>query len=287
MVASAAVARGGQCGDRSPLFGRSLVHDELSCITEGSNEAGSVASTYFSAASASLVNSYADGSSREQINKAGRLPQRHDGGAAALGDCAGMACGRSSGSRGGRVRAAGYVCGSTPSSTVFQRPDDDPAALRSIIRAFVEAGVRGRRLEVLRRDGESQRATFRLSRQVDAFEISGEGAKSGHTVRLAEVVAVFLGTDPRAGAQGLDDLMPGLGADCVVVDLRDGRCLALRLPVDVEAPPKDAAAATALGAEAFVHCLQLFARELQRERGGDAGAGVPVPTARGLSKPVA
>merc|ERR1712125_211317 len=111
-------------------------------------------------------------------------------------------------------------------------------------------GVRGRRLEALRRDGQVQSVLFRLSRQVDAFEIAPESGKASHTIRLTEVVGIYSGNDART-QQDLACSLPGLDAQCAVVDLRDGRCLTFRFP---EAEAKT-----------FVLCMQIFVNEVQRE----------------------
>jgi len=110
--------------------------------------------------------------------------------------------------------------------------------------------VRGRRIEALRRDGKIQPVLFRLSRQVDAFEIAPEGGRSSHTVHLTEVACVYRGNDARAQSD-LASEVPGLDGHCAVVDLHDGRCLTFRFP-EAEA-------------ETFTLCMQIFVNEVQRE----------------------
>eukprot|EP00440_Ansanella_granifera_P073276 gb/GFBE01079514.1/.p1 GENE.gb/GFBE01079514.1/~~gb/GFBE01079514.1/.p1 ORF type:complete len:240 (+),score=32.27 gb/GFBE01079514.1/:1-720(+) len=221
--------------------------DTLSRISEGSNEAGSVTSSYFSAASgcaSSALGRLGKPVDAEFLARAGslRLPAK--------------ATVRQSG-----MREPSSSPGTPQSNTSGNAAAllQDPAALREIVKAFVEAGVRGRRAEALRSDGRPQQVVFRLSRQVDSFEIGPEGAR-GHSVSLTEVSAVYTGDHPKAQKE-LAQTMPGLDATCAVVDLRDGRCLTLRFPVDGEAKGH------AAEAQVFAHCMQIFVNEVRRETG--------------------
>mmetsp|Transcript_100063 Transcript_100063/g.177544 ORF Transcript_100063/g.177544 Transcript_100063/m.177544 type:complete len:228 (-) Transcript_100063:34-717(-) len=133
------------------------------------------------------------------------------------------------------------------------------SALRGMVRSFVETAVRGYRVEALRRDGLAQPVIFRLSRKVDAFELVPCAGGAPCVVSLTEVVSVLVGSDP--GVQtDLGELLPSLDANCAVLDLADGRSLALRF-----AGKADAAAGPAAEASAFALCMQSFANELQRQ----------------------
>ncbi|CAE7304917.1 SMT3 [Symbiodinium natans] len=166
--------------------------DTLSRISEGSNEAGSVVSSYFSAISGAVGAGSAGRVGPADLLKAAlRTPAKAD-------KCA--------------VR-------SSPSVTGSSGPEDQ-AALREVVKAFVEIGVRGRLVEALRGDGRAQPVVFRLSREVDAFEIGPEPGR-GHRVALNEVSAVYTGSSERAKEL---TTMPGLDASCAVVHLADGRC---------------------------------------------------------------
>eukprot|EP00439_Symbiodinium_sp_Y106_P067322 s1078_g11.t1 len=123
--------------------------DTLSRISEGSNEAGSVVSSYFSAISGAV-----GGGSAGRIGPGDLTPAKDK--------CA--------------VRSSASVPGSNL---------EDQAAFREIVKAFVEIGVRGRLVEALRGDGRAQPVVFRLSREVDAFEIGPEPGR-GHRVALTE-----------------------------------------------------------------------------------------------------
>jgi len=206
----------------------------LSRISEGSNE--STPSTYFSCASAQTSHAK-DGSEaridHEFLTAVGKLrlgasssstediPHRH-------GEPQRLASG---------VSSARELSQQTSSADL---PAKDPESLRQTVKEFVEAGVRGRRLQVLRRDGQTQKVTFRLSRRVDAFEVLPEGGVSGRSVGLGEVSAVRSGNE-----------LPGLDCSCAVVELHDSRCLALRFPEASEA-------------QSFTLCMRLFADEVRR-----------------------
>lgn len=243
----------GDDDDDDSLFTRSLVRDNLSRISEGSNEAGSLASSggYYSAVSGShrspnLQVKGPAGVDRAFLTAAGvmRLAPRPSSGDAARHPTGGAGT--------PPVAASLELCpgaaNSRGSGSSDQEENDD--LLRRTVKAFVESGVRGRRIEALRRDGKTQPVMFRLSRQVDAFEITPEGGRASHTVHLTEVASVYRGNDARAQSD-LASSLPGLDAHCAVVDLRDGRCLTFRFPV--------------AEAETFAQCMQIFVNEVQRE----------------------
>lgn len=153
------------------------------------------------------------------------------------------------------------------SGAVSSRPrtptptQESSEVLRQTVKAFVESGVRGRRIEALRRDGRAQPVVFRLSRKVDAFEITPEGGLSAHTINLTEVACIYKGDDARAQSD-LATSLPGLDRDCAVVDLHDGRCLTFRFPAIATDSSRDSGA---VEAETFAQCMQLFVDEVQRE----------------------
>mmetsp|Transcript_126912 Transcript_126912/g.206401 ORF Transcript_126912/g.206401 Transcript_126912/m.206401 type:complete len:251 (+) Transcript_126912:67-819(+) len=231
--------------DDDSLFSRSLVRDNLSKVSEGSNEDGSInSSTYFSAASGSH-----------------RSPNTQ-GGPAAVGDRAFLTVAgavrlprseRSPSSDASQSKDSG---GSRPASSTPR--EDSAEILRKTVKAFVESGVRGRRIEALRRDGRAQPVVFRLSRQVDAFEITPEGGLTAHTVNLTEVACVYTGDDARAQSD-LATHLPGLNRHCAVVDLHDGRCLTFRFPSE------GGHGVATVEAETFAQCMQIFVNEVQLE----------------------
>mmetsp|Transcript_10215 Transcript_10215/g.16616 ORF Transcript_10215/g.16616 Transcript_10215/m.16616 type:complete len:242 (+) Transcript_10215:89-814(+) len=227
-----------QDDDEDSLFTHSLVRDNLSHISEGSNEAGSLASSAYHSAVSGSRRTPSTMNDRQFMTAAGvmRFAPRPPSGVLATGD----------------TRALEISAPTMPLTGAFGNSKDvlttDADALRRTVKAFVESGVRGRRLEALRRDGQVQPVTFRLSRQVDSFEIAPESGKASHTVRLTEVASIYSGDDARVD---FDLGIPGLDGQCAVVDLRDGRCLTFRFP----------------GGEAktFVSCMQIFVNEVQRE----------------------
>mmetsp|Transcript_32445 Transcript_32445/g.58210 ORF Transcript_32445/g.58210 Transcript_32445/m.58210 type:complete len:353 (+) Transcript_32445:69-1127(+) len=150
-----------------------LQDDNLSRISEGSNEAGSVASSYFSAAS---------GCPSSAIGRLGR-PVDMDflARAAALRTPIKLGV-KPPPAREPTPPASPQSVSSSNAAALLQ----DPEALKRIVKAFVESGVRGRRAEALRGDGRPQQVVFRLSRQVDAFEVAPEGGRGAHSVALAE-----------------------------------------------------------------------------------------------------
>jgi len=220
------------------IFGRSMIRDELSRISEGSREGASLASSaYFSVASGAASGSL----DRGRILGAGGIE-------AARQQLQQMSVAGRSGavpSAGSRHRGSG---------SDGPKADED---LKKTVRAFVETGVRGRQLEALRRDGSAQPVVFRLSRSVDAFEITAEGGRGAQRVELLEVSSIWSDTDLRQHGDLAQSLPPGLDARCTIVDLRDGRCLTLRFP-------GDNGEAEAL---VFVRCMRLFVQEVCREKG--------------------
>eukprot|EP00408_Alexandrium_pacificum_P030373 CAMPEP_0171291142 /NCGR_PEP_ID=MMETSP0790-20130122/71502_1 /TAXON_ID=2925 /ORGANISM="Alexandrium catenella, Strain OF101" /LENGTH=191 /DNA_ID=CAMNT_0011760861 /DNA_START=48 /DNA_END=620 /DNA_ORIENTATION=+ len=139
-----------------------LVQDDLSRITEGSWEGGSVASSYFSAISNTASTSTLNAKDRRLLAAAGAS----------------------------QAPAAGA----------------EAEALRRTVKAFVELGVRGRRVEALRRDRQAQPVLFRLSRHVDAFEIVPEGGRASQRVHLGEVAGVYMGERGGGGRGGLREV---------------------------------------------------------------------------------
>lgn len=228
--------------EEDSIFGRSLIRDELSRISEGSCEGASLASSaYFSAASGSIDRGrpLATAAGALELTRHKRKQTPTDIRSGGRQDN----CDRSSCAEGGAASRA--------------REDDE---LRQAVRAFVETGVRGRLLEAVRRDGRPQPVVFRLSRHVDAFEIAAEGGRSGaQRVDLLEVSNICTGADLRLHEELAQALPPGLDASCAVVDLRDGRCLTLRFAGD------DGEAQ----AFSFVRCMLIFVQEVRRERGGN------------------
>lgn len=212
--------------------------EQLSRISEGSDER-SAASSYYSAVSGALSSSrqtpkagmHATGSlDRQFCTAAGaiRLPQAAPSGGSSAG-----------------ARPSGPVPPPNPG-----RPTLD------MVRAFVEAGVRGRALEVLRRSSEHpwRPMLFKLRRQVDAFEMVSVGDGGSASVQLVDVTRVNFGGTREVA------LAPEDAPRAVVMELRDGRCLGFRLPSPAEA-------------DAFGSCLQLLADEARREGGTGRGGG--------------
>lgn len=232
--------------DEDQLWGRG--RGPLSRISEGSNE--SKTSTYFSAASGtsrpSHPNRKASGPSvREFMTAQGpmRLP---------------LNSGTESGSRPSSSdsqeaqRTNGGIAGSHQDPQVIQDTliRKNPEFLKKLVKEFVETGVRGRKLEVLRRDGQAQSVMFRLERQLDAFEVAPEGGRSIHRVSMREVAAVHIGDEPEVQEKFAKDL-PGVDRNYAVLTLVDGRCLTFRFSEVGDA-------------DGFKLCMQLFADEVRR-----------------------
>lgn len=261
------------------MFGRSVAGDGLSAITEGSNEAGSVTSSaYFSAVSGATPASgphctlrHGGLGGREFLTVAGALRLPATPSAATERPAAASAAAKPRDCAGTSLSSTAPPAGTAAGSFAAQVAED-PELLRRTVKAFVEAGVRGRRVEVLRRDGRIQPVVFRLSRQVDAFEVAAEAGTSSHVIGLVDVLAVYTGDDARAQGE-LAASLPGLDQHCAVVDLRDGRCLAFRFPD----------AARRQEAATFAHCMQIFADEVRRECGGGAAS----PGKAAAAQPVA
>lgn len=274
--------------DVEELFGRSIVRDDLSRISEGTYEGGSITSSAFqSAASSALMSFTSAGVLRAAVQSQQQLlqqhhtqqqPQRRSGTASTASAASSGSVGGSAAERGFAGAAAAAPAAAAPAmgpatssrstgsdsgrSTGGASPSADasgasPEQLKRIVKTFVEVGVRGQRIEALRPNGQPAAVTYRLSRQVDAFEIAGEGGRGVQRVELTEVVMLCVGgphCPPELGAA-----VPGAAdARCAFVDLRDGRCLTLRFPSEQEAAT-------------FVQCMRLFVQELTRER----GAGTP------------
>jgi len=120
------------------------------------------------------------------------------------------------------------------------------------VQAFVNMTVQGRKVEVLRCGGSSQVMMFQLSRHVDAFDLSTEEGVV-HTVKLGDIRAIHTG---RRAECEFGVLLPELDRSCMVLELRDRRCLAIRFPNE------DAVAD-------FARCMFVFAVEL---RNGEASS---------------
>lgn len=234
--------------DEDQLWGRG--RGPLSKISEGSNE--STPTTYFSAASGSRPSGgshpnrkAASPLVREFMTAQGpmRLPLHSD----ARPDSK-----ANSGEDREAQHAAGRVAGSQHDPEVIQDTliRKNPEFLKKLVKEFVETSVRGRKLEVLRRDGRAQSVMFRLERQLDAFEVAPEGAKSIHRVSLSEVAAVHMGDEPEVQECFAKDI-PGVDRSCAVLALFDGRCLTFRF-MEVG------------DADGFKLCIQLFADEVRR-----------------------
>jgi len=258
--------KSGQDSEDEAPFGPSLVRDNLSRISEGSNEAPSVTSSaYYS------LQSSVSGLSPPVV----RVTARGGGGGGGADTAAATAQQQGSAGLPSRpvdrafhtsagplrlppgqsrsTRAAAAPSTSSCGSQSLATPQGNVEALRQTVKAFVESGVRGRIIEALRQNGQTQLICFRLSRDVDAFEIAPEGAAASHTVRLLEVASVYTGAAALAQGGDFVSSLPGLDGRCAVVDLKDGRCLTFRFPEGQEE------------AETFAACMQIFANEVQRE----------------------
>merc|ERR1712159_648755 len=103
-------------------------------------------------------------------------------------------------------------------------PDAEPPRdLKQVVREFVELGVPGRRVLVMQASGQLFPATFRLSRKIDTFQVSTDGASSedqSKVVPMNVVSQVTHGPDPAFGKLPLD-------GHCVTLTLDDGDCLTL------------------------------------------------------------
>lgn len=219
----------------------SAVGDGLSRISENSKEGGSIASSsFFSAASGTQSSSpVAPRDSHPLATLSGGLL-----GAVACQD-----------ERIGTHKAPAFPTTghSTSSNTEFPK---------AVVKAFVELGVRGRQAEALRPGGQPQPIVFRLSRHVDSFEVEHDG-KLSEAIHFAEVVSIHSRNDARYHKLIADSLpgeaIPGLDENCAIIELKDGRCLALRFPA---AMSNDAASAAT-----FIRCMRVFVHEVSREHG--------------------
>eukprot|EP00746_Dinoflagellata_sp_MGD_P018020 gnl/MRDRNA2_/MRDRNA2_141700_c0_seq1.p1 gnl/MRDRNA2_/MRDRNA2_141700_c0~~gnl/MRDRNA2_/MRDRNA2_141700_c0_seq1.p1 ORF type:complete len:273 (+),score=54.90 gnl/MRDRNA2_/MRDRNA2_141700_c0_seq1:52-819(+) len=235
--------------DEDQLWGRG--RGPLSKISEGSNE--STPTTYFSAASGSSrpnPNRKSSGPSvREFMTAQGpmRLPLHLDARSASNTSLDDAQFAQNANGRDASSQHDPQVI----QDTLIRK---NPEFLKKLVKEFVETGVRGRKLEVLRRDGRAQSAMFRLERQLDAFEVAPEGASKIHRVRLSEVAAVHIGDDPEVQESFAKDL-PGVDRSCALLALFDGRCLTFRF-MEVG------------DAERFKLCMKLFADEVQRTGDG-------------------
>mmetsp|Transcript_75979 Transcript_75979/g.146822 ORF Transcript_75979/g.146822 Transcript_75979/m.146822 type:complete len:251 (+) Transcript_75979:42-794(+) len=209
----------------------SAVGDGLSRISENSKEGGSIASSGFLSAVSGTQSSSAVASRDSHplaIPKGGLL------GAVVSQD---EALGRRK----------------TPAVSTTGHSNSDTDLPRAVVKAFVEQGVRGLQGEALRPGGQPQPIVFRLSRHVDSFEVEQDG-KLSQAIYLTEVVSIHSRIDSSPG-----DAIPGLDENCAIIELEDGRCLALRFPPVVG--NEAASAAT------FIRCMRVFVHEVRREHG--------------------
>lgn len=126
-----------------------------------------------------------------------------------------------------------------------------------LVRAFVKSAVNGRRVEVVRNRGALQSMVFRLCRDVDSFELAPEYGGDAQVVSLMDVASIQRGNSAQAKRDFAALLPRGLlDGFCIIVELLDGRCLVFRF----------VGSETTADAAAFVRCMLIFKRELQRQR---------------------
>jgi hypothetical protein len=152
---------------------------------------------------------------------------------------------------------------------------------RTMVKAFVEAAVRGLHIEALLSDGSGQPVVFRLCRQIDAFELRADPGGAVNRISLSQVAAVRTGGggEEQLRRCGLAELVPELvgrraspaaGAQVMlsrsrrvaVVELVDQRCLALRFP---DTRTENGGEASEDRALAFTRCMTLFATRARCE----------------------
>lgn len=224
-----------------------LPFDNLSKITEGSNEASEISSMFFSAVSALT-------SKRTSKSKPSRCTGALGQGMPALLVHAcmspaidGMGCTLPTPTR----------AGARPSNSKLQAIPESPD-LRQLVKEFVESAVRGCCAEALCGNGRTQPVVFRLNRKVDAFELAPVGSGAPYTVALTDLAAVHLGGDAWTRSEE-ERLVAGVDASCAVLELVDGRCSALRFHGWGEGGGE-------AQAKSFVLCMQTFANELHCHR---------------------
>jgi hypothetical protein len=129
--------------------------------------------------------------------------------------------------------------------------------MMNIVKVFVEAAVRGFVAEAICGNGHVRPVVFRLSRKVDAFELIPCDGGASCKVLLLEVSKTFLGSERRLKDE-LGPLHQHLDANCAVLELLDGRYLALNLR-------GCSWAERGLEAQTFIRCMHTFVSELQRQ----------------------
>jgi hypothetical protein len=154
--------------------------------------------------------------------------------------------------------------GTTPSSwpslqSVFSIRNSmgTPKPGKNTVKAFVEAAVRGCAIEALRTDGHVHVVTFRLNKAVDTIELIAETrTESSIKLPLNYLAATHLGSDAWA-QQELENFKHDLDSSCVVLELCDDRCLALRFSGGNWATGEEEAKTCAA-------CIQCFASEVKK-----------------------
>jgi len=145
------------------------------------------------------------------------------------------------------------------------------AELRKSVKDFVKSAVRGIRVELLQTGGPERAMFLRLSRGMDAFELAPECCAQPQLVNFAEVRAVK--TQCRALHESAAPLShAAIGAlsqaeqYCAVVELWDGRGIALCLPGGIGSLPTSTGK-NGPGADIHVlaRCLGHLAGKLQRK----------------------
>lgn len=225
--------------DEEQLWGHG--RGPLSHISEGSNES-TPTTTFFSCASAATRNSQKGSQANSQK---GFKVESNKKFFTSAGPLQMPVIGKDRRSRSGDPSDAQ---GSSMKDALLKK---NPEFLKSLVKDFVEAGVRGRKLDALRRDGRVQPTVFRLDRQLDAFELLEESRSTVHRVPLVEISALTLGDDVQMREEKSAELPPTLDQMCAVVDFYDGRCLVFRFPEVGEAV-------------SFKLCMQLFTDEVRR-----------------------
>jgi hypothetical protein len=129
--------------------------------------------------------------------------------------------------------------------------------LRVVVKVFVESAVRGCIVEALCDNGQARSVIFRLSRRVDAFELTPCEGGASCKVRLEDVVRTWLGNEAWVQHE-LGSRLQGLDETCAVVECSDGRCLTLHF----HGGNQCGGAEEAMN---FVRCMQAFVSELHHQ----------------------
>jgi len=217
--------------------------DSLSKITEGSNES-LVSSVFFSAVSG--------GTSRPSKRSSkcavgGSMP------ALLTNVCRGLGM---PGTLPTPSRASARPSPRTSKLQSIQEHKETPD-LRQVVKGFVESAVRGILVEALCSTGCPRSVIFQLNRKVDAFDLTPSGGGASCNISLMELAAVHAGEDAWSKRE-LGAVVAGLDASCIVLELVDGRCLALRFRGGL----KDACEQQA---NVFSLCMQTFVNELHAQ----------------------